>query len=83
MPLVVPGINSGGDSPQATWMNKLMGKKLGERSDEVVCFPLQPATPNPPFPGAGFSLESDSEGRFTKEEGEREREEKLILDSQR
>ncbi|MCJ1235162.1 hypothetical protein MMC14_003128 [Varicellaria rhodocarpa] len=35
MPLVVPGINSGGDSAQAKWMNKLMGKKLGEQTDET------------------------------------------------
>lgn len=38
MPLVVPGINSGGDSANKTeeWMNKLVGKKIGETSDSVV-----------------------------------------------
>lgn len=38
MPLVVPGINSGGDASKTEeWTNKLVGKKLGEgSSDEVV-----------------------------------------------
>ena len=36
MPLVVPGINSGGDNKQAEWMNKLMGKKIGDTSDSTV-----------------------------------------------
>lgn len=41
MPLVVPGINSG-DSASKTeeWQNKLVGKKLGEGSDEVVCIQI-------------------------------------------
>jgi hypothetical protein len=39
MPLVVPGINSGSDASKTDeWMNKLVGKKLGEgASNEVVC----------------------------------------------
>lgn len=36
MPLVVPGINSGGDDKNAQWMNKLMGKKLGDDHDQTV-----------------------------------------------
>jgi len=36
MPLVVPGINSGGDDKNAQWMNKLMGKKLGDDHDQAV-----------------------------------------------
>lgn len=39
MPLVVPGINSTmGDNKTAEWQQKLLGKKIGETSDEVVCF---------------------------------------------
>jgi hypothetical protein len=39
MPLVVPGITpQGGDkSKTEEWSNKLVGKKLGESSDETVC----------------------------------------------
>ena len=40
MPLVVPGINSGGDDKQAEWMNKLMGKKIGDISDSTVSHDL-------------------------------------------
>jgi hypothetical protein len=36
MPLVVPGLQSK-DGNQDDWMSKLMGKKLGEQSDEMVC----------------------------------------------
>jgi hypothetical protein len=37
MPLVVPGITSkSGDSKSSDWMNKLMGKKLGDSSDEIT-----------------------------------------------
>jgi len=39
MPLVVPGINSGGDDKNAQWMNKLMGKKLGDDHDQTVRLP--------------------------------------------
>jgi hypothetical protein len=40
MPLVVPGINSDmGDKSE--WVNKLMGKKISETSDEVVCLSLR------------------------------------------
>ncbi|KIX95655.1 uncharacterized protein Z520_08775 [Fonsecaea multimorphosa CBS 102226] len=37
MPLVVPGINntSGGSSNTSEWMNKLMGKRIGETSNET------------------------------------------------
>ena len=43
MPLVVPGMQSkeggsGGNEKTADWMNKLMGKKIGEGNDETVCF---------------------------------------------
>lgn len=39
MPLVVPGINSGGANAKTDeWMNKLVGKKLGEGSDATVSF---------------------------------------------
>lgn len=42
MPLVVPGINSGGDASKTEeWQNKLVGKKLGEgASDEVVRYSI-------------------------------------------
>lgn len=39
MPLVVPGLTSNsGDSNDLTskWMNQLMGKKLGDSSNETV-----------------------------------------------
>jgi hypothetical protein len=39
MPLVVPGINSGGDkSKTEEWTQKLVGKKIGESSDATVSF---------------------------------------------
>lgn len=43
MPLVVPGLTSNsGDSADLTsqWMNQLMGKKIGESSNETVSLPL-------------------------------------------
>ncbi len=41
MPLVVPGINSGGDkSKTGEWMNKLVGKKIGKGSDATVGYPF-------------------------------------------
>jgi hypothetical protein len=42
MPLIVPGINSGGaNSKTDEWMNKLVGKKLGDgSSDATVCSDL-------------------------------------------
>ncbi|RDW94365.1 hypothetical protein BP5796_00128 [Coleophoma crateriformis] len=38
MPLVVPGINSqgGGNDKTSEWMNKLVGKKIGDTSDQVT-----------------------------------------------
>ena len=37
MPLVVPGINSGdGASKSEEWMNKLVGKKIGEAPDATA-----------------------------------------------
>jgi len=37
MPLVVPGLQSkDGDGKKDDWMNKLMGKKLGESSDTTT-----------------------------------------------
>ena len=39
MPLVVPGNNSGGDNSKTQeWMNKLVGKKIGESSDATVSY---------------------------------------------
>jgi len=40
MPLVVPGIQSKGGEGVEEWSNKLMGKKIGDNHDEVVCSPL-------------------------------------------
>jgi hypothetical protein len=39
MPLVVPGIQSNDKDLTTQWMNKLMGKKLGDSHDEVVSSP--------------------------------------------
>ncbi|KAK4553160.1 hypothetical protein LTR86_009690 [Recurvomyces mirabilis] len=37
MPLVVPGLMSeGGNDKTNDWMNKLMGKKIGESSNETT-----------------------------------------------
>lgn len=44
MPLVVPGLMSKDGDKTNDWMNKLMGKKIGETSDEIV------SSPNKPFP---------------------------------
>lgn len=38
MPLVVPGIQSKDGNSKEEWMTKLMGKKIGEKHDEVVRF---------------------------------------------
>ncbi|KAI9750856.1 MAG: hypothetical protein M1815_001554 [Lichina confinis] len=35
MPLVVPGVNSVGSDPQMEWATKLLGKKLGDKTDET------------------------------------------------
>lgn len=55
MPLVVPGLSSTGGSDDKTskWMNELVGKKIGEDSNETVClaFPI-------PFPLASFCEEA-------------------------
>lgn len=42
MPLVVPGINSGGDNSKTEeWMNKLVGKKLTDGpSDATVSYAI-------------------------------------------
>ena len=44
MPLVVPGLmnsGGGGDDKNSKWMNELVGKKIGENSNETVrSFPL-------------------------------------------
>lgn len=38
MPLVVPGLqSSGGDDKTSKWMEQLMGKKLGDSNDNMVC----------------------------------------------
>jgi hypothetical protein len=36
MPLVVPGLMSNSKDKTEDWSNKLMGKKLGDTSDEIV-----------------------------------------------
>ncbi|KAF2151242.1 hypothetical protein K461DRAFT_169838 [Myriangium duriaei CBS 260.36] len=36
MPLVVPGMQSNNTSQSEEWANKLMGKKLGDKHDEVT-----------------------------------------------
>ncbi|THY90017.1 hypothetical protein D6C95_06690 [Aureobasidium pullulans] len=37
MPLVIPGMqSSGGDDKTSKWMDQLMGKKLGDNSDNVT-----------------------------------------------
>ncbi len=37
MPLVVPGINSGGDNSKTEeWMNKLVGKKLTDDTPDAT-----------------------------------------------
>lgn len=38
MPLVDPVTNSAGGDKTQEWQNKLVGKKIGETSDEVVSF---------------------------------------------
>ncbi|TVY38546.1 Uncharacterized protein LOCC1_G006697 [Lachnellula occidentalis] len=38
MPLVVPGINSNDGSKTEEWMNKLVGKKIGQTSDATKTF---------------------------------------------
>ena len=49
MPLVIPGMqSSGGDDKTSKWMDQLMGKKLGDNSDNVVCLTL-PFIPFKPF----------------------------------
>lgn len=42
MPLVVPGLQSKDGNSGDDWMSKLMGKKLGDQHDEMVC-PLVPS----------------------------------------
>jgi len=38
MPLVVPGITSGGEQNKTDeWSNKLVGKKIGDNHDAIVC----------------------------------------------
>jgi hypothetical protein len=41
MPLVVPGLtsNSGDNDQTNKWMNQLMGKKIGDQSNETVSCP--------------------------------------------
>lgn len=54
MPLVVPGLMSkdGSKDKIADWQNQLMGKKLGDTSDNIVCppsFPLRLCRPPQPL----------------------------------
>lgn len=46
MPLVVPGLtsNSGSNDQTSKWMNELVGKKIGDSSNETV------RSPHPPRP---------------------------------
>ena len=38
MPLVIPGLQSkDGDDKTNKWMNDLLGKKIGDASNETVC----------------------------------------------
>jgi hypothetical protein len=38
MPLLIPGMqSSGGDDKTSKWMDQLMGKKIGDSSDNMVC----------------------------------------------
>jgi hypothetical protein len=46
MPLVVPGLMSSGKDKESDWQNKLMGKKIGDTSDEMVCPPTMLHLPN-------------------------------------
>jgi len=36
MPLVVPGLMSKGGDKTSDWQNKLLGKKIGDSSDEIT-----------------------------------------------
>jgi hypothetical protein len=36
MPLVVPGLMNKSDNKSEDWANKLMGKKIGDSSDQIV-----------------------------------------------
>lgn len=51
MPLVVPGVTSSltgsSDSKTSEWQNKLLGKKIGDASDNMVTIPSSPL-PAPP-----------------------------------
>jgi hypothetical protein len=39
MPLVIPGLTSkDGDNKTSKWMNDLVGKKIGDNSNETVSF---------------------------------------------
>ena len=53
MPLVVPGLtnNSSENDKTNTWMNQLMGKKIGDTSNETVS-PLRPYTGVQELPAA-------------------------------
>jgi hypothetical protein len=44
MPLVVPGLtsNSGENDKTNNWMNQLMGKKIGDSSNETVSYCVFP-----------------------------------------
>ncbi|SLM40336.1 pua rna binding domain-containing protein [Lasallia pustulata] len=41
MPLVVPGINSGGSNQQSEWTNRLVGKKLSDSTSDSTSFARQ------------------------------------------
>lgn len=41
MPLVVPGMMGSGDDKNSKWMEQLMGKKIGDNSDNMVCVEAQ------------------------------------------
>lgn len=49
MPLVVPGLQSKGNSGENDWMSKLMGKKLGDQHDETVRCTISSTDPSTTF----------------------------------
>ena len=62
MPLVIPGMqSSGGDDKTSKWMDQLMGKKLGDSSDNMVCVG-SPTYDNP-------EVVSDRDGTDIRKEG--------------
>jgi hypothetical protein len=57
MPLVVPGLMSNSNDKNDDWQNKLMGKKIGDTSDEVVCQPISAYNSYNLFPRTNLNSE--------------------------